>query len=243
MKPEVWRSLRWVVAFGACALVVVVGVPMAINAVTSSIVVGGDADDVEEADGSSAEEGAPASDEEPPAGGVPTGPVTDGEAEPDADLGVRDGTVQQASARALSLTDDSDVLVLLFPLIEGDPGCVASAALELSLLEADRTEVAVYAGDVEEGVDDGDEVGDPRRDDTVHALALTDGTPGRLRWDVTDLYRSWASGQLASPGAPFAVVVAVHGAPADVTFASSESDEADAPALVWAGEPGCGGSA
>lgn len=239
MRPEVWRQLRWVVAFGACALIVVVGVPMAIDAVTNSIVVAGDeGDDDLDATG---EEATPAPDGAEPAATVPTGPVSDGDAEPDADFAVRAGTVRQASTPVLSLSDDTDVVLLVFPLIEGDPACVGSAVLELSLREADRTEVAVYAGALHEGLEDGEEVSDARRDDTVHALALTDGSPGRLRWDVTDLYRSWASGELASPGTPFAAAVAVHGAPADVLFTSSDSDD-DAPALVWEGESGCGGS-
>lgn len=229
MNSTVWKAVRWVVVLGLCALVVVLGVPMAIDAVTGSIVIGEDTEDDEDAA------------ESEPAGDVPPGPVSDGEAEPAADFAVQDGIVAQTSAPRLSLHGDGHVAVLRFPLIEGEPACVASAELRMSLLEAERTEVAVYAGPLGEFAD-GDEVDDPRQDDTVHALALTDGSPGRLVWDVTDFYRDWANGDLAQPGTPFVVAVAAAGEPAPVTFASSESEEADAPALVWEGKPDCGGS-
>lgn len=232
MNSNVWRLLRWPIALGMCALVVLFGVPLAIDAVTSSIVIGEDIEDEE--DDTDAADGEPAGD-------VPSGPVSDGDAGPDADFTVRDGTVGAMSAPELSLGAGDDLALLRFPLIEGEPACVATAELRLSLLEADRTEVAVYAGPIRE-LEEGDEVEDPRQDDTVHAMALTDGSPGRLVWDVTDFYHAWASGELASPGVPFVVAIAAAGEPAPLVFASSESDEADAPSLVWEGESDCGGS-
>lgn len=232
MESMVWRLLRWVVALGMCALVVVFGAPMAIDAVMGSIVIGDDVEDEgREADGA----------EEESAGEVPSGPVSDGKAEPDADFAVRDGTVDQTSATELSLRGDRHLAVLRFPLIEGEPACVATAELGMDLLEADRTEVAAYAGLARE-FEDGEEADDPRRDDTVHAKALTDGSPGRLVWDVTDLYRDWADGDLSAPGTPFVVVVAATRESARLVLAASESDEHDPPALVWEGTSDCGGS-
>lgn len=232
MNSNVWRLLRWVLAMGMCALVVLFGVPLAIDAVTGSIVIGEDIEDGEAA--TDAADGEPADD-------VPSGPVSDGRAGPDADFTIRDGTVGAMSAPELSLREGGDLAVVQFPLIEGEPACVATAELRMSLLEADRTEVAVYAGPIRE-LEEGDEVEDPPQDDTVHARALTDGSSGRLVWDVTDFYHAWASGELVSPGTPFVVAIAAAGEPAPLVFASSESDEADAPALVWEGESGCGDS-
>lgn len=232
MGSRVWGLLRWVIALGLCALVVAFGVPMAIDALTSSVVIGEDIEDDED----DTEEG-----EGEPPGEVPSGPVSDGEAEPEADFTVREGTVDQVSRSELSLRAEGHVAVLRFPLIDGAPECVASAELQMSLLEAERTEVAVFAGPLET-FEEGEEVEDPRQDDTQHALALTDGSPGRLRWDVTDFYREWASGDLAPAGSPFVVAVAAIGSPATVIFASSEAEDEDPPTLVWEGESGCGDS-
>lgn len=221
MESSVWRLLRWVIALGLCALVVVFGVPLAIDAVTRSVVIGEDAGEEEEAAG-------------------PSGPVSDGEAEPEADFTVRDGAVGPMSRTELALRDDGHLAVLRFPLIDGAPECVASAELQMSLLEAERTDLAVYAGQLRT-FEEGDEVGDPRQNDRVRAWAVTDGSLGRLRWDVTDFYRDWASGNLAPRGIPFVAVVGAAD-PATVVFASRESDEADAPSLVWEGVPDCGGA-
>ncbi|HVL99351.1 MAG TPA: hypothetical protein VM324_08675 [Egibacteraceae bacterium] len=233
MNRETWQALRWLVALAVCALVVVVSVPLAIDALTSGIVIGGDPGEEQEGRERAV---TPAE----PAGQVPSGPVDDGSATPELDFAVVDGVVGQSTARTLDLAGGAAVLV--FPLVDGDPACVGTAQLELQLLDADPTEVGVYAAAVTAGAD-GEEVGDPRRDDTVHALALTDGSPGRLRWDVTELYRAWAGGTLASPGAPFAVAVTPPGDPAALRFAAAEAGPGDAPELVWEGVPDCGASA
>lgn len=234
MNPDTWRSLRWLVALGACALVVVVSVPLAFDAITNSVVFG-DGEEEEELDGEEAASDGPVTE---PSGEVPTGPVSAGEAVAEADAVVTGDTVTQASDEELLIEGDGDAMVAVFPLIDGSAECVASAELQVAVTEAEQTELAVYAGRAGVELSDDAEVGDPRRDDTVHSLALTDGTPGRLAWDVTELYRSWAAGELAAAGSPFTVVIAPPDAPAMVTLASSESD--DQPSLSWDGEPGCG---
>lgn len=237
MEPQVWHWLRWLIALAVCAVVVVVSVPLAINSLTRSLVLGdavGNGSD-EEADGQ-----APSGSGDGQAQ-VPTGPVDDGDAPADTDFAVVDGVVAQ-SADSEIVISGGDSLVVAFPLIDGDPACVAGAELALQLEEADPTEVGVYAAALYAAPADGDEVGQVRRDDTVHAVALTDGTPGRLRWDVTDLYRAWASAELAPPGTSFTVVLVAHDAAATVTFASAESGEAG-PSLEWEGQTDCGDQA
>lgn len=240
MTPDAWPWLRWLIVLGVCAVVVLVAVPLAIDSLSRSVVLGDAVGDAE--DGEDTEE--PDSDgASTPTGEVASGPVTAGDAAPDADFVVRGGVVDDSAASSLALSAEGDELVAVFPLIDGDPGCVATAELAFQLEEADATEVGVYAAHTTAVPDDGDEVGDLRRDDTLHAVALTDGTPGRLRWDVTNLYRSWASADLAPPGTPFAVVVTALDPAAEVTFASSEAGADSAPLLEWDGEPGCGDTA
>lgn len=239
MNAQLWRTVRWLVALGVCLLVVVIAVPLAIDALTASLVFGdGDDEEGEEADTPSSD-GEGGDSTEPP-GEAPTGPVTDGDSAPEADFVVRDGVVQQSSADSLSLRQEGDVVVAVFPLVQGDPSCVALAELEMQLEQADPTELGIYASSVHAPLVDGDEVDDPRLDGTVRALAFTDGTPGRLRWDVTDLYRAWASGDLAPAGTPFAVAITPPETAPDVTFSSAEAASSDAPALVWEGTAGCG---
>lgn len=238
MDARLWQTARWFVALGASVLVVLVAVPLALDALSASLVFGDGDDEAGDPDvGPPVDDGSTPAE---PAGQVPTGPVADGESPPDADLVVRDGVVRQAATNRLMLGEAGDVAVTVFPLVEGDPGCVAVVELEMQLEEADATEVAVYASSVHTIPTDGDEI-DPLLDGTVRALAFTDGTPGRLRWDVTEVYRAWATGQLAPAGTPFAVVVAPPEEPAELTFYAREAGARTAPALVWEGEAGCGG--
>lgn len=237
MAPETWRSVRWLVALGACILVVLVSVPLALDAVTNSVVFGGESASDEEDAGQD-----PAADEaalpEPPPG-PPSGPVTDGEAAPDVDAVVTDGALAQTTDAELVLDAEGSLALLVFPRIEGDPACVTSAELGVELTAAEATELAVYAATSPPDVEDGVEVDDPRVDGEVRALAVTDGSPGRLRWDVSGLYRSWASGELGPVGGSFAVAVAPPAGTAAVTFAASESDVP--PSLVWDGDEDCPG--
>lgn len=246
MSARIWRTARWFLVLGVGALLVMWVVPMALDALSGSLVFGDAASD-EDGDGDGELEGDPADpdreadDPAEPVGEVPTGPVSDGQAVADADFALRDGVVRQEGAEVLTLSQQGDAAVVVFPLIDGDPGCVRSVEFELGLREADPTPVAVYAAGIHAPLADGDAVDDARLDGTVHALGVTDGSPGRLRWDVTDLYRSWAAADLAPPGTPFAVVVsAPPDDPAALTFSALEAGADDAPTLAWEGEPGCG---
>lgn len=232
MRPETWRSMRWLVVLAVSALLVVLIIPMAFDAITSSVQFGEDGAEADDGEGAEGDGGD---------GEVPSGPVEDGSAVADADFTVRDGIVRQAASPELSTAEAGDALVFAFPLVDGDPGCVESAHLHLEMLEGEATELHVYASDIANPGDqeDGEEVGDPRRDDEVWSTAVSEGNPRRLLWDITDLYRDWAMGELAPAGSRLTVVVAPPQAAA-VLVASSERDATQAPTMTWQGEPDCG---
>ncbi|MEX2618677.1 MAG: hypothetical protein WD250_00515 [Egibacteraceae bacterium] len=234
MSAQVWRVVRWVVALGACGVVVLVAVPMTIDAVSNSLVFGDAADDEGEPDDG---EGAEPTE---PGGEVPTGPVEDGHARATADFVVRDGVVSQAAGESLAISGGGDVAVTVFPLIDGTPDCVAAAELQVHMEAGDATELGVYAATIRGPLEDGDEVAEVSVDDKLRAVAVTDGSPGRLLWDVSAAYRAWASGELAPAGTPFAVVIAPSEASAALTFSSVEAGDEQAPTLRWEGDPDCG---
>lgn len=229
MSPATWRSLRWLVALAVSALLIVIIIPLAFNAITSSVEFGGE--DAEEGD-----EG-----EEENVGELPSGPVEDGAAIAVTDFAVRGEVVRQTADPQLAAAEAGDAIVIAFPLVDGDPECVESAHLHAQLLEGGATKLQVYASDITdpEALEDGQEVGDPRRDEKVWWTAVTDGSPGGLLWNITDLYKAWASGELAPAGTQLVVVVATsEGVP--VVLASSEREAQQAPTLSWRGVPDCG---
>jgi len=173
--------------------------------------------------------------------------------EPLADFFLAADSVQDRSGETLVLGPaGTDAVILDFALIPGTPSCVASAEVSLAVESADTTtELGLYpsglfnANDLSEG---SPLPGPARLVEQPAALQLTDGSPGRLRWDVTDLYQQWASGQEFSggEGAPVGsdFVVAIAGTaganPARrVEFTSSDAGS-DGPMLTWTGRPGCG---
>jgi hypothetical protein len=77
-----------------------------------------------------------------------------------------------------------------------------------------------------------------------------DGPPERMSFEVTQIYRSWASQQAFAGGAivpqdtPFTVAISPADAGVPGRVVTLESREgANRPALVWTGTPGCGGEA
>ncbi|MDP8971056.1 MAG: hypothetical protein M3N52_11285 [Actinomycetota bacterium] len=175
------------------------------------------------------------------------GPVQDGSATPLADLAVAGGAVTQAASPRLTIGGDAggDSLHLAFATIPGNPGCLASVSLEMTVLEATPTELGAYPSALRDldrlGADA--EVPQPAvAEGRPRALAFTDGTPGRLRWSLTDLYAAWVRGELAAAGTPLVVAIAPTEADpsAAVALAAAEAGGAAAPRLVWTGTPGCG---
>ncbi|MPZ89717.1 MAG: hypothetical protein GEU81_17010 [Nitriliruptorales bacterium] len=206
--------------------------------------------DDEEDQESLAEEGE-AIDEEVP--DLPTGPVSAGAATPEVDFSVAGGQVNRRDSDELLLgSGDGDAVVVSFPLIEGDPNCVEGVRLELEIRQATETELGAYPSglfDPDEVQNDAPPPGDLLLHTSAGALSFTNGTPGRLPWDVTELYRTWATGapfgedgEQAPVGSPFVVVVKAtdDGAPGrSIQFGSMEAGE-QAPTLTWTGIAECG---
>lgn len=190
------------------------------------------------------------------AGTGPTGPVADGNAAAQADLSIATGTVGGVGAPQLTIgPGPGDAALLVFPLIAGSPDCVATASLEVAIESATpATELGVYASgqfDTSVLADATVVQGEVVLDRTSPPLQFTDGTPGRLTFDVTQLYRTWASGQpfangqQVPPETPFTVVVRATDEGAvgrAIVMTASEAGDAG-PRLLWTGTPGCGAEA
>jgi hypothetical protein len=238
--------IRWAVAIIVLAAVVAYAIQEIPNAFQAGIAFVDEEDEEPTLDdvdgGEDAEEAAD----------LPTGPVEAGATTPDVDFSVNDGLVNRAVGDELFIgPDGDDSVVLSFPLIEGDPNCVEGVRLELEIRSATPTELGAHpsalfdAGAVEDG---SPPPGDLMLNPDPSALAFTNGTPGRLPWDVTGMYRTWATGaafgedRQAPVGTPFVVAVRATdgGAPGRaVEFGSVESGD-QAPTLTWTGVAGCG---
>lgn len=180
------------------------------------------------------------------------GPVTDGAIAPAVDVSVAGGTADGLAAPTLSVgPGPGDAVVVAFDLVAGSPDCLETLNLELSLVDATPpTELGVYPSGVFDAAalaDAAPVAGEIVLDRAAPPVQFTDGTPGRLRWDVLDLYRTWASGQPFSGGATvpegtrFTVAVRATDEGAigrSVVFDASESP--NGPTLVFTGVEGCG---
>lgn len=183
------------------------------------------------------------------------GPVTDGNLQPTVDLSLDNGVVTGIAEDTLVIgSQESDAVIVSFPLIRGDPDCVGAVLLELNVEDATPTELGVAPsglfdlGTLAEGAAVPATV---LLDPAPGPLAFTNGSPGRLRWDVTPIYRTWAlgtpfpGGESAPPRTPFILAVRPTGpgtADREVVFSAKEAGE-DGPSLSWIGLPGCDGSA
>lgn len=232
--------VKWVLAIIALAAVVTYALQNVGDAFRAGIAFG---DDVEASEDPGEQQAS-----------LPTGPVEDGWAPPQVDLTLLGPTIGPTQAAELTIGPaPDDGIVLSFPVIPGAPECVASARVDLSVREATPTELGVFPSrltdlpTLEEGM--------PLPEDPVIAvdapvLAFTDGTEGRMSWDVMELYRtfvtggSWPGGDAPPVGTPFTVVIrATDQGEEDrlVVFESSEAPPpALGPALAWSGVPGCG---
>ena len=234
MEEGSGSALKWIVAVVALALVVLLSAPAALEALTGSI---------------RFEDNEPELPTIPDQPAAPTlTPVEDGTAVASTDFLAVDRIVQDMDADALTVQGPEQAMVAAFPLIEGDEECIGTVELEISLTATDNEgRIGVFPSGVFTPLllADGDGA-IPSLTPGPAALAVTNGSLGRLRWDVTDLYRTWvrgsAFGDITIPGGvPF--TVAVHGVDGDgdsFTFATLESGEATAPAITWTGAPECG---
>lgn len=230
--------LKWTLAIVVLGGIVAYSVPAAIEAAQSSISVGDDEVPPEDATPS-------------PSPGAASGPpVEDGSATAGADLTVIASTAGDPSDATLEIgPGEQDGVVLAFPLIPGDPACIASVSLEIQIDEATATQLFVYPSALFEldTVQAGPLSEDPILDSAPQAIAETDGSPGRLAWDLTQMYRTWANaepfptGGVAPAGTPFTLVVKPEAAEAEREVVLLSGDAAaGGPTLSWTGEEECG---
>lgn len=227
-------ALKWIVAVVGLTVVVIMSAPAALQAIAGSVVL---------------------ERSEPPLPPLPTAaasappePVEDGAAVASVDFMVAQRVVQASQEPSVTVAGPDQALVAAFPLIEGSDECIASVLLEVSLTGTDgEGRIGVYPSGVFTPMALGDGDGAiPQLTASPAAVAVTDGSLGRLRWDVTDLYLTWvdgaAFGDISIPGGvPFTIAVrGTDETPTALTFATTEAGEQAAPAITWAGAPECG---
>lgn len=180
------------------------------------------------------------------------GPVEASTEEPVADATVVAGTIADLDSETLVIGPGQvDAVAVAFPQVEGDPRCVESATLLMWVEEGSEAELLVYPSGITDLASASlGPIEELRLDPAPQAVAVTDGSPGQLRWDVSNMYRTWALGQpfttggVAPEGAPFTVVVKpkVEAEPGrEVVFGSVESGSP--PTLEITGVEGCGAPA
>ncbi len=231
--------LKWVVALGVLAGVCV----YALGALPEVL---GDAVFIAEED--SGED--PLDDPVASEGGVV--PITDGIVRPASDFSIVDGVVDDRAADRLVIGEEAGAAVVLaFPLNAGSPSCVVDVRLEIEVEEATQSVLGVYpAGfaDLDAVVEGGAPPGAPILDPTG-VEAVIDGTPGREGFDVTELYRTWASrapfpgGATAPESELFVVTVSPPaGAPEDgreIELYAADAGDGTSPTLGFIGDPAC----
>jgi hypothetical protein len=236
MNGGVPAALRWLGALAGMLLVVAIALPMAVDAIIRS---------VEIDDAGRAPVILPEEEEDLEEDLLPQEPVEAGAAAPIHDFSGRDAVVRQADNPSVAIGEvEGDAVYVVFAPVPGSPACVGEALLELELLEATPTELGAYPADVPGAAElsSGDELPDsPFLTPEPLALAVTDGTPGRLLWDVTNLYVRWAEGEFGDQE-HFVVAIrppAYDDPDLEVRFASIEADADDAGLLTWTGLPDC----
>lgn len=251
MRELASGALRWALVAAALIAVLVLAVPAALEALSSTVATEPGA--FEEADPPSAE--LPSA--ELPSTGQPpvpgTSAVADGSAFPLADAHVSAGTVQASVAPSLQLGPGAgDAIVLAFSLIPGPAACIQAVRVDVTVQAATSPqELALFPSGMADlaGLVEGTAVtGPPTLQVAGRSPVLTDGTPTRLSWDATELYQQWVTGvvdgQTVPAGAPFSVALAAPLGDADpdrlVTVGAAEGSVEEAPQLAWFGVPGCG---
>lgn len=227
-------TLKWVLTLLALALVVAVAVPRAWQELRGAVAIdfGSDVD-------AGPTETAPAA--SPP-------PLEAGEERAVVDLAVREDTVVASEVPILELSADAaDQMIMGFPVLPTDTACLTSVTLEVWLHESTPTRVLVRPAQLADP--DTYEDGDTLPADTIitgteHAPAVTDGSPGWLRWNITGVYALAA--RSAADGQP-AVLSLIHPPDADEAerderrsvFGRVGADGDVAPRLSWAAIQGC----
>lgn len=226
--------LRWTIALAVLGALVLYALPRALDALKSSVSLGGDlgivgGDDETPTDDTTAIEDAP---------------VGDGQAGPVADFALTGTVATGLTAAEVTLANGpGNGFVVVFDRIPADLACLDSIALELTITQADPTELTASPIAVDpSGVVEGQPAPlRPVAGDGALALAATDGTPGRLSFDVLGVYRALISSigsqdKVAVLIAPSAVP---EGEEVQLLLLTVESGPEGGPALKWTGSESC----
>jgi hypothetical protein len=246
-------AVRWIGAVAALAVIVLIAAPLALDQLQQGIVINGGSGSggaaatepgagVSPSPGSGTAPSSPSEAAAPPV--ATTGPVEDGSAEPVADFVVSDGSVEGPSAEELELDETDDAVYAAFPPIAGTASCVEEVSLRLEAGDGSRTELRAYAAALgnPEGLEVGQEVpSDTRLGESVSTVALFNGAPGVLEWEVTDQYDQIIGSEQIASGAPLVFTVQPTGnaAAGPLELTASEASSGTAPTLSWEGESGC----
>lgn len=181
-------------------------------------------------------------------------PVVNGEAFPQVDFALVGNMAGFFASDGMVLgPGPEDGFVLSFPMIDGDPNCVATARVEIPVRSATPAQLALYPSAIPDlaVITEGTPVqGAIEIPLAAPPLANTEANPALLAWDVGQIYRTWATGQpfdgtTPGPADPQAFTVVIRpndqGVPdRNIAVTSSESPEPNPrPRLVWEGAPDC----
>jgi hypothetical protein len=224
-------ALKWTVAVVGLVLIVVFAVPRAISELQQAIVLdtGDDPDELPDIDPGSTE---------PPA--IETGLVT-----AIADLADRNGTIQQVATETIALgTDAGSQMLVAFPPVPADTACLTEVLLEVLLLEATPTDILVRPArlrDVDALTVGGALPGDVVIGGTEPAAAVTDGSSGWLRWNVTGQYTLAARESIGDAVVLSIVLPDAEDEEREITLGSVVAGEDSAARLTWSAVEGCTG--
>jgi len=238
VNPVVRDVLKWVVTLGLLA-----GVSFyALDALPDAL---GNAVSIEEEDGGDDSLG-----DLPVEGAVI--PVKDGIVLPSSDFTIANSLVGDRTATQLVIGEEAGAAVVLaFPLNAGSPSCVVDVRLEVQVEQATPTTLGVYPS----AIGDLDEV---TANAAPPAAAILDPagveemvapTPGRIGFNVTEMYRTWVSGAPFPGGsqAPesdqFVVTLSPPAAAPEagrqVVMSAADAGDETAPTLGFVGDPAC----
>lgn len=239
MNTVVRDVLKWVLALGVLAGICV----YALGALPEAL---GDAVFIAEEDRGEDPLDDPVSD----APGVE--PIEDGVFRPTSDFSIIDGVVGDRSADRLVIGEEAGAAVIIaFPLNAGSPSCVVDVRLEVEVEDATQSVLGIYPSGIADldAVVEGGPPPSPPILDPAGVEQVTDGTPVRLGFDVTELYRTWASrvpfpgGSTAGESELFVVALSPPaGAPEDgreVELYAADAGDPTAPTIGFVGDPAC----
>jgi hypothetical protein len=224
--------LKWTAAIVALVAVVAYSAPRALEELRGAVAIDMGEDDEE-----------PEMDDME----VPTPEVQSGQIRASFDLSERNGTIQQVTTEQVVLGDgQGQQMLVAFEPVPADTACITSVVLEVLVHETVPVDLDVRAAqhlDVTALSS-----GEPLEPDTViegvsPVRAISDGSPGWLRWEIAEIYT------LAAREAPSDLVVLAvatdhgeaEGEPGATVLGAVEGGEEQAALITWEAVVGCGG--